>query len=124
MSGNAIVIVAIVLLIALSGVMALSETAFVRVSRIRLMNLAEEGDKRADRLLRLLEHPEQTLNSVLLVLLACQMVSATLLGTLLEPSFGTIGVFIGIVLEITVVFTFAEVAPKTFAVVCANVSMS
>jgi CBS domain containing-hemolysin-like protein len=115
-SGNALVIAAIVFLIVLSGVMALAETAFVRVSRIRLMNLADEGDKRADRLLRLLEHPEQTLNSVLLVLLACQMVSATLLGTLLEPSFGTVGVAIGIVLEITVVFTFAEVAPKTFAV--------
>ena len=43
-----------------------SETAFVRVSRIRLLNLAEEGDKRAERLLRLLEHPEQTLNSMLL----------------------------------------------------------
>src|SRR5258708_35058948 len=96
--------------------MALAETAFVRISRIRLMNLADEGDKRAERLLRLLEHPEQTLNSVLLVLLACQMISATLLGTLLEPSFGAFGVFVGIVFEITVVFTFAEVAPKTFAV--------
>src|SRR5689334_21200419 len=96
--------------------MALAETAFVRISRIRLMNLADEGDKRAERLLRLLEHPEQTLNSVLLVLLACQMISATLLGTLLEPTFGAIGVFVGIVFEITVVFTFAEVAPKTFAV--------
>ena len=116
MSGNFPVIVAIVVLFALSGLMALSETAFVRVSRIRLMNLADEGDKRAERLLRLLEHPEQTLNSVLLVLLACQMVSATLLGIVLEPSFGTLGVAIGMVIEITVVFTFFEVAPKTFAV--------
>ena len=116
MSGNFPVIVAIAVLFALSGVMALSETAFVRVSRIRLMNLADEGDKRAERLLRLLEHPEQTLNSVLLVLLACQMVSATLLGIVLEPSFGTLGVAIGMVIEITVVFTFFEVAPKTFAV--------
>jgi CBS domain containing-hemolysin-like protein len=115
-SGNFPVIVAIVVLFALSGLMALSETAFVRVSRIRLMNLADEGDKRAERLLRLLEHPEQTLNSVLLVLLACQMVSATLLGIVLEPSFGTLGVAIGMVIEITVVFTFFEVAPKTFAV--------
>jgi CBS domain containing-hemolysin-like protein len=78
-----ILIVVIVVLLAVSALMALAETAFVRISRIRLMNLAEEGDKRAERLLRLLEHPEKTLNSVLLVLLACQMISATLLGTLL-----------------------------------------
>ena len=116
MNGHLVVIVVIIVLFAVSALLALAETAFVRISRIRLMNLADEGDKRAERLLRLLERPEQTLNSVLLVLLGCQMVSATLLGTLLEPSFGTTGVIIGMVIEITVVFTFAEVAPKTFAV--------
>ena len=116
MNGHTAALAVIVLLFAFSGVLALSETAFVRVSRIRMMNLAEEGDKRAERVLRLLDHPEQTLNSVLLVLLACQMISATLLGTVLEPAFGTAGVVLGMVIEITVVFTFAEVAPKTFAI--------
>ena len=116
MSSRTIAVVVIVLLWSLSAVMALSETAFVRASRIRLLNLAEEGDRRAERVLRLVERPEQTLNAVLLVLLACQMVSATLLGIVLEPTFGAAGVALGIVIEIVVVFTFAEVAPKTFAV--------
>ena len=116
MTGNSVSIAVIAVLFAFSAVLALAETAFVRVSRIRLLNLAEEGDKRADRVLRMLEHPEQTMNTVLLMLLACQMVSATLLGTVLEPSFGTTGVVLGMVIEIFVVFTFAEVAPKTFAV--------
>src|SRR5262245_33728667 len=116
MSAQAISLMVIVLLWAFSAVLALSETAFVRASRIRLMNTSEEGDRRAERLLRLLERPEQTLNAVLLVLLACQMISATLLGIVLEPSFGAAGVALGMVIEIVVVFTFAEVAPKTFAV--------
>ena len=116
MNADTIAIAVIVLLYALSGVLALSETAFTRASRIRLLNLAEEGDKRAERVLRLLDRPEQTLNSVLFVLLAAQMVSATLLGTVLEPAFGSAGVALGMVIEIVVVFTFAEVAPKTFAV--------
>ena len=116
MNGHTALAALIAVLFGFSAVLALSETAFVRVSRIRLMNLAEDGDKRADRLLRLLEHPERTLNAVLLMLLGCQMVSATLLGTLLEPSFGAVGVAVGMVIEIVVVFTFAEVAPKTFAV--------
>ena len=116
MGGHAVAIAVIVVLFAFGAVLALSETAFVRVSRIRLLNLAEEGDKRAERVLRLLEHPEQTLNTVLLVLLASQMISATLVGTLLEPTFHTAGVAAGMVLEIVVVFTFAEVAPKTYAV--------
>jgi magnesium and cobalt exporter, CNNM family len=116
MDSRTISVVVIVLLWAFSAVLALSETAFVRASRIRLLNLTEEGDRRAERVLRLLERPEQTLNAVLLLLLACQMVSATLLGTVLEPTFGAAGVALGIVIEIVVVFTFAEVAPKTFAV--------
>jgi len=44
------------------------------------------------------------------------MVSATLLGSVLEPTFGTAGLLFGSLLEITIFFTFAEVAPKTYAV--------
>ena len=95
--------------------LALAETAFTRVSRIRLLALEEEGDKRARRVLRLLEHPEQTLNSILLLVLGCQMIGATLLGTVLEPSLGAAGIAVGIFIEIFVVFTLFEVVPKTFA---------
>jgi CBS domain containing-hemolysin-like protein len=112
---NAVAIVAVALLWALSGVLALAETAFTRVSRIRLLALEEEGDKRARRVVRLLERPEQTLNSILLLVLGCQMIGATILGTVLEPSLGAAGVAIGIFIEIFVVFTLFEVVPKTFA---------
>ncbi|MDQ1456969.1 MAG: magnesium and cobalt exporter, family [Actinomycetota bacterium] len=113
MSALAIVVVAV--LWAFSGVLSLAETAFTRASRIRLLAREEEGDKRARRVLRLLEHPEQTLNSILLLLLGCQMIGATILGTVLEPSLGAAGIAVGIVTEIFVVFTLFEVVPKTFA---------
>jgi putative hemolysin len=112
---SAIAIVIVALLWILSGVLALAETAFTRVSSIRLRALEEEGDKRARRVLRLLEHPEQTLNSILLLVLGCQMVGATVLGTVLEPSFGAAGIAVSIFVEIFVVFTLFEVVPKTFA---------
>src|SRR4029079_3327659 len=109
-------ILAIVILFAASGVFALAETAFVKASRMKLQPLADNGDRRAQRVLTLFEHQERTLNSVLLLLLGCQMVSATLLGSVLEPTYGTAGLLLGSLLEITVFFTFAEVAPKTYAV--------
>ncbi len=112
---NAFAIVVVAVLWSFSGVLAMSETAFTRVSRIRLLALEEEGDKRARRVLRLLEHPEETLNSILLLVLGCQMIGATILGTVLEPTFGAAGVAIAIFLEIFVVFTLFEVVPKTFA---------
>src|SRR5262245_61627297 len=97
-----------------SGVLALSETSFTRVSRIRLRALEEDGDKRARRVLRLMDHPERTLNSILLLVLGSQMIGATLLGTILEPTLGAAGVAIGIAVEIVIVFTLFEVVPKTF----------
>jgi putative hemolysin len=109
-------IVAVAVLFAASAVLAMSETAFVKASRIKLATLAEQGDRRAARVVGLLDHQERTLNSVLLLLLGCQMVSATLVGSVLEPTFGTAGLLLGSLLEITVFFTFAEVAPKTYAV--------
>src|SRR4051812_27893490 len=112
---NALAVGVVAVLWTISGVLALAETAFTRVNRIRLRTLDEEGDKRARRVVRLLEHPERTLNSILLLVLGCQMIGATILGTVLEPSLGAAGVAVGIFIEIFVVFTLFEVVPKTFA---------
>jgi CBS domain containing-hemolysin-like protein len=111
----AIIAVVLVLFI-LSIFFAASETAFVRMNRIRAIALEEEGNKRAHRLVVMLEHPEQTLNVVLLMVLVSQLTSATLIGVLLEGTAGTLGVVLGIVLQIVLFFVIGEVAPKTFAV--------
>jgi CBS domain containing-hemolysin-like protein len=117
MSGADWLLVAtIVALFLISGVLAMSETAFTRMSRVRALALEEEGRSRATRLARLLERPERTLNSLLLVILVCQLVSANLTGVLLEQNLGTIGFVVGIVVEIAVFFVFFEVVPKTFAI--------
>ena len=111
-----LLVAAIVALFLISGVLALSETAFTRMSRVRALALAEEGRTGAARLARLLERPERTLNSLLLVVLVCQLVSANLIGVLLEQNLGAFGFLIGIVVEIAVFFVFFEVVPKTFAI--------
>ena len=110
------IIAVVVVLFVLSIFFAASETAFVRMNRIRAIALEEEGDKRAHRLVQMLEHPEQTLNVVLLLVLVCQLTVATLIGVLLEGTAGGWGIVIGIVLQIFLFFVIGEVAPKTFAV--------
>jgi CBS domain containing-hemolysin-like protein len=111
-----VILAVVVVLFVFSIFLALSETAFVRMSRIRALALADECNKRAARLAVLLEQPEQTLNSVLLLVLVSQLTTATLIGVLLEGSAGAWGVVIGIVLQIVLFFVIGEVAPKTFAV--------
>jgi CBS domain containing-hemolysin-like protein len=113
--GEWLILVAIVVLFLVSIALAMAETAFTRMSRIRALALEEEGVKNAGRLAVMLESPVSTLNSLLLVVLACQLSSATLIGVLVEGLLGAIGVAVGTVAEVVLFFVFAEVAPKTYA---------
>ena len=117
MSGSDWLIVATVSVLFLASIwLALAETAFVSMSRVRALALEEEGDKRAARLARLLEHPEQTLNIVLALALFTQLTSAALLGALLGNLVGVWGFALGLVFQFVLFFVVGEVAPKTYAV--------
>jgi CBS domain containing-hemolysin-like protein len=96
--------------------LALAETAFTSMSRVRALALEEEGHKGAARLARLLEHPEQTLNIVLALALFTQLTSAALLGALLGNLVGPWGFALGLVVQFVLFFVVGEVAPKTYAV--------
>jgi CBS domain containing-hemolysin-like protein len=110
-------LVLILVLFVLSIYLAVAETAFTRMSRIRALALEEEtGNRAAGRLARMLERPEQTLNVVLLLVLVSQLTSASLLGALLDGAVGSAGLVIGLVVQIVLYFVIGEVAPKTYAV--------
>ena len=106
----------IILLLIMSAILAMAETSFVRINRIRAMTLQEEGRRGADRLLKLLEQPETALNLVLLLVLICQLTAATLVGVLVERKLGGYGLLAGTAVEVVAFFVFAEVAPKTYAI--------
>ncbi|HEX2700412.1 MAG TPA: hemolysin family protein [Acidimicrobiales bacterium] len=103
-------------LILLAGFFAMAETSLTRISRIKAMTLEEEGRRGAPRLARLIEHPERFLNPVLLLLLVCHIVAATLVGVIADELFGPLGVIAAIFFEVVVIFVLAEAAPKTWAV--------
>ncbi len=107
---------AVSVLFLFSIVLAVAETSFTRMSRIRALALDEEGRKGAGRLAEMLERPERTLNVVLLLTLVCQMTSASLMGILLEGAYGGAGLVLGLVIQIIVYFVIGEVAPKTYAI--------
>jgi putative hemolysin len=110
-----LLVAAIVVLFLASIWLALVETAFTRMSRIRALALEEDGRRGAGRLARMLEHPERTLNVVYLLALFCQLTTGSLVGLVLSRVVGAWGFVIGIVLQFIVFFVFGEVAPKTYA---------
>jgi putative hemolysin len=108
--------VVVVVLLAVSAMLALAETALVRTSRVKAKSLADEGKRGAKVLVRLTEDPQGFLNPVLLLVLICQLVVATLVGILAVRWFGAWGVVVATFFEIVVIFVFAEAVPKNWAV--------
>jgi CBS domain containing-hemolysin-like protein len=115
-SGTAWAVIAIAALFVLATVLAIAETGFLRMTRVKALALEEEGAKGAGRLVRMLNAPERTVNAVTLMALACQVVTANLLGIIIGRRAGVWGVVLGIALNVIVFFVFAEAAPKTWAV--------
>jgi CBS domain containing-hemolysin-like protein len=109
-------LVAVAVLIGASAFLNMAETALTRTTRVRIMALREEGKRRAGLVLRLIEHPERTINTVLFMLLLCNLTAATLVGVVASDLFGALGVAVATVFEVVVIFIFSEAAPKTFAV--------
>jgi putative hemolysin len=114
--GDAVLLVVVVLLLVASSVLALAETSLVRTSRAKALALEDDHHRGARLLVRLVEHPESFLNGVLLMVLICQLVTATLVGLLAEHWFGNWGVFVALFFEIVVIFVLAEAIPKNYAV--------
>ncbi len=115
-ASDAVILVVVVVLLFGSAVLALAETSLVRTSRAKALSLEDDHHHGARQLVRLVEHPETFLNGVLLMVLVCQLVTATLVGLLAEDWFGTWGVFVALIFEIIVIFVLAEAIPKNYAV--------
>ena len=100
----------------MSALLALAETSLVRTSRAKAKALVDDGRRGAKVLLRLTENPQGFLNPVLLMVLICQLVVATLVGILAADWFGAWGVVAATVFEIVIIFVLGEAVPKNWAV--------
>ncbi len=113
---DGILIIVVLVLLAVSALLALAETSLVRMSRAKAMALVDDGRRGAKVLARLTENPQGFLNPVLLMVLICQLVVATLVGILAHSWFGAWGVAAATVFEIVVIFVLGEAVPKNWAV--------
>jgi putative hemolysin len=113
---DGILIAVVVVLLVLSAGLALAETSLVRTTRAKAMSLEDDGRRGARQLVRLVQNPQGFLNPVLLLVLICQLVTATLVGILADQLFGALGVLAATVFEVVVIFVLAEAIPKNWAV--------
>ena len=109
-------IVIIILLIIGSAFFSASETAFTSSSKIRLKTLAEDGNKRAEKVLALLEKFDRFISTVLIGNNIVNITSASLSTLLFVHFFGDVyGPTVSTIAMTLIVLTFGEVLPKSLA---------
>ncbi|HEX2029879.1 MAG TPA: hemolysin family protein [Actinomycetota bacterium] len=114
--GDWAAVAAVALLIALAGVMAASEVAITRISRIRAYRLQEEGRRGAGSLVRISEDPARYLNVILLLTLLMHLGGTTIATVVAVRVVGGLGELVATVSMTVLLFVLAEVTPKTFSV--------
>jgi Mg2+/Co2+ transporter CorB len=103
-------------LIILSALFACFETAIVAASRAKIHRLANEGNKRAQILEKLLNNRERVISTMLLGNNAINILASTIATSLFIKLFGDAGLLYATVSMTLIVIIFAEVMPKTYAV--------
>jgi Mg2+/Co2+ transporter CorB len=106
---------AVLVLLGLSAFFSGSETALTAASRARIHALAEEGNKSAQRVHKLLAAPERVIGTVLLGNNLVNILASAMTTSLLIGLFGEVGVAYATIAMTLMVVVFAEVLPKTFA---------
>src|SRR5438552_11588507 len=96
--------------------MAASETAITRTNRVHAYHLVEEGRPGASSLQRITENPPPFLNVVLLLTMLATVGGTALATDTARRHIHHFGELIATIAMTLLLFVFAEVTPKTFAI--------
>ena len=113
-------LVSIVILVFLSAFFSSSETALVTANRIRMKNLAENGDKRAAKVLKVTSDSGKMLSAILIGNNIVNIGASSLATILATHLFQDAGPGIATGLLTFIVLIFGEVTPKTMATIKAD----
>ncbi|MDP1837411.1 MAG: CNNM domain-containing protein, partial [Reyranella sp.] len=104
----------------LAAYLSAAETAITGASRQRMHRLAQQGNKRATMVNDLLDRKDETVSAVLLGNNVVNIFSASLTTAVLTALFGAAGVVYATLAIGVLVVIFAEVMPKTWALLRAD----
>ncbi len=112
---NNATIIALVVLIIFSAYFSATETAFTSLNRIRIKNLANNGNKRAQLTLALCDKFDSILSTILIGNNIVNIMSTSLATALFVVYFPKNGVAISTVVMTVAVLIFGEIGPKSMA---------
>ena len=111
-----LVLFQLVILLILSAIFSGSETAITGTSEGRMHTLAKSGDKRAKRVLKLLQRKERLIGALLTGNNLMNVTASALAAAAFIAWFGEIGVLYATIAMTLALLIFAEVLPKSYAI--------
>ncbi len=110
----------LIILLILSGFFSSAETALTTVSIVKMRSLANEGDKRAARVLKVREDPGKMLSAILIGNNLVNISASSLATTIAIRLLGSYGAGIATGILTFLILIFGEITPKTMATLEAN----
>ena len=111
-------LIILIILLALSAFFSSNETALMAVNKIRLRTLADEGNKRAAKVLDIVENHTSKMLSAILIGNNIVNISVSSVTTILVTDlFGNYAVSIATAILTVLVLIFGEITPKTLATI-------
>ncbi len=105
----------IAMLILMSAYFSASETAFFSMNKIRMKNMASNGSKRAELVLKLAENYDKLLSSILIGNNIVNIASSSIATVLFVKWIGNTGVSVSTAAMTVIVLIFGEITPKSLA---------
>lgn len=110
----------ILVMVFLSAFFSSSETALVTVNKIRMKNMAENGDKRAAKVLKVTSDSGKMLSAILIGNNIVNIGASSIATILAVDIFGDIGSGIATGVLTLTILIFGEISPKTMATIKAD----
>ena len=105
----------VILLLIAAMFLAITETAFASVSRVRLKTDAERGNRKAKRALYITEHFDRAITTLLICTNIVHLATASIVTVYVTKRWGLSAVSISTLVTTLVVFFFGEMLPKSIA---------
>lgn len=118
-SNDTILFIVLIVLLALSAFFSSAETALTTVNRIRIRNLADEGNKNAKTVLKITDDSSKMLTAILIGNNIVNLSAASLTTTLAYSLGGSMVAIASGILTVAILL-FGEITPKTMATIHAE----
>lgn len=119
-SGEAIRLISLVILLMLSAFFSSAETALTTVNKIRMRKMSEEGDKRAQTVLKVTDDSGKMLSAILIGNNIVNISASSIATTLAIDLLGSKGAGIATGILTLLILVFGEISPKTIATIHAD----